>query len=557
MHGNSDRERRGRHECVRDWRTAALIDESEEDGTLAAGRAPRPAGGDFLYRVVLSFLLAILVFAAFWPGLQAYFVIIDDAEHVFANPMVLSGLNANSVRWAFENTDVTSNWHPITWLSHMLDVEMFGQAALGHHLTSIVIHSVDAVLLFAVLRRATGALWPSFLAAVLFAVHPLRVESVVWIAERKDALSTLFGLLSTVAYFRYVRTPSVGRYALVAFGLALSLMTKPTLVTLPVLFLLLDYWPLRRWAWTDGASFDWKGAFALGVEKLPWLGVSGASAVVTIFSQKSALAGGVDVTLPERLSNAVVSYAIYLGNFVWPTDLSPFYAHPNLPGGVPWSVLEVVASALVLLAITTFVFRSRSEYLQMGWMWYVVAMLPMIGLLQAGLQARADRYTYVPSIGLSIAVAWGTWHMVEPWLQRRVTRALACGVAAFAVVSLTAASYVQSQHWHDSTTMLKRSLRYSPNSAFIHTNIGYYLAWSDDLNGGLQHLERALLIDPSFNPAHTTAAGFLAQAGRYDEAIAHYQAILDLRPDDPSASKSMFDVRMQKAQSAAGEQSPP
>jgi len=529
-----------------------------EKGETTEQRVRTAGNGDFPYAIVLSILLVLLVFAAFWPGLQASFVIIDDAEHVFANPMVLSGLNADSVRWAFENTNVTSNWHPITWLSHMLDVEMFGQAASGHHLTSIVIHSIDVVLLFAILRTATGALWPSFLAAALFAVHPLRVESVVWIAERKDPLSTLFGLLSTVAYFRYVRMPGVGRYLLVAVWLTLSLMTKPTLVTLPVLFLLLDYWPLRRWVWTAGTSFNWKGALVLGVEKLPWLGLSVASAAMTIFSQKDALAGGVGVALAERLINAAVSYSLYLGNFVWPTDLSPFYAHPNLPGGVPWSIPEVVASALVLVAITLFVARSRSHpYLLMGWLWYVVAMLPMIGLLQAGLQARADRYTYVPSIGLSIAVTWGAWYLVVPWLRSRASRVLAGGVAVCILVALAGASFMQSRYWHDSTTMLQRSLRYSPDSAFIHTNIGYYLAWSDDLAGGLKHLDRALLIDPGFYQAHTTAAGFLAQAGRYDEAIDHYQAILDMRPNDAFASKSMFDVRMQKTQSAAGTPSPP
>ena len=405
---------------------------------------------------LIVIVLVAMTAAVYWQTGDHPFFLVDDGEYVQENPVVLEGLTLRGVDWAFTSFHA-ANWHPLAWISHMADVEVFGPDPGRHHLVNVLIHGLNALLLFLVLHGMTGAPWRSALVAALFAVHPLHVESVAWVAERKDLLCAFFGFLTIGAYTRYVRKPAVGRYAALLLSYVLCLLSKPMLVTLPVLLLLLDYWPLGRLFPTDCPRTARASGWLLPrvVEKIPLFLLSAASCILTLVAQGSAGAVTSLTRFPLglRVGNAVVSYAGYLLGAVWPSPLAVYYPFPA--GGIPaWKV----AGACALLAVATLMvfLRGRNRpWLVTGWLWYLGALVPVIGLVQVGEQAMVDRYTYLPLIGLFLVIAWEGGEVLPGWRFRRQ----ALGIAAAAILAvLSAAAWVQVGYWTNSTTLIRHTL---------------------------------------------------------------------------------------------------
>lgn len=408
--------------------------------------------------LLLGGSLAILTVLAFLPSLANGFVLIDDPFYVTANREVLKGITREGLAWAL-TANVVNNWHPLTVLSHMLDVEVFGLAAAGHHLTSLLLHLASVLLLFEVLRRTTGALYRSALVAALFAVHPTRAESVAWVAERKDVLSGLFWMLALLAYVHYARRPSRGRYLLVALAMALGLAAKPMLVTLPCVLLLLDLWPLER-----------RELGRLILEKIPLFVLSAASSLTTLHYQKTSLAPLEALPWDLRFANAAVSYVAYLGKAFLPRDLAVFYPFPQtIPLGQTLGAVALLA-ALTILAVR----RVReSPWLLVGWLWFLGTLVPVIGLVQVGRQAMADRYTYLPCIGLFLAVVWGMAELVE---RRAALRPALAVCAVLAVLVLTALTQGQVRHWQDSVTLFRHALAVTGDNELARRGLDRALA---------------------------------------------------------------------------------
>jgi len=465
--------------------------------------------------------LSVLVLAVYLQTGSHGFITLDDGEYVYQNVHVRNGLSPEGVRWAFTAFH-SANWHPMTWLSHMTDVSLFGQDAGWPHRVNVLLHLANTVLLFLVLWRMTGGLWQSGFVAALFAVHPLHVESVAWISERKDVLSTLFWLLTMWAYLWYVRKPGAGRYLLVAVLFALGLMSKPMLVTLPLVLLLLDGWPLGRLS---------RGVAARRVlEKVPLLALSVASCIVTVLAQGSgaAIAPVRNAPLAFRVSNAAVSYATYLGQTVWPASLSVFYPHPaSVHSGVPaW---QVAGAALLLGGVSFLAFRERRRrpYLAVGWLWYVGTLVPVIGLVQVGGASHADRYTYVPLIGIFVALAWGASELVS---GRRWGRA-AMGAAGGAVVlALTTTAYVQAGYWRDSGTLFSRALAVTQDNWMAWTCLGVALEERGRSEEAVARYREALRIDPDFAEAWYDLGVSTARMGKDREAMGYYREALKRAP---------------------------
>ena len=464
-------------------------------------------------------LLAVLTFIAYAPVFRNGFTLYDDDVYVTENPHVLHGLSAAGVAWAFTTTRA-ANWHPLTWISHQADASLYGPKPLGHHLTSLILHAANVVLLFLVLGAMTGAWEASGLAAALFAVHPLHVESVAWVAERKDVLSTLFWIVATGAYARYAKAPSARRMAVVALAMTAGLLAKPMLVTLPLTFLLLDFWPLER------ASLGWG---RLVVEKTPLFALSAASSVVTVFAQRAggALASLEATPFPQRAGNAVTSIARYLGKTVWPAGLAAFYPHPgDSLGLVP--ILLAAALVAALTAAAWLVRRSR-PYAVVGWVWFLVTLVPVLGLVQVGKQAMADRYMYIPSIGLLVAFAWTIASLGKKgWAP-----------AVAVVVALAAVTFVQAGVWRDSATLFEHALAVTDDNATAEVDLGAALEAKGRTAEAMTRFEAALRLDPGNRAAHNRIAGLLAREGRLDDAIAHYRQVLALRPHDAATLSNL------------------
>ena len=520
----------------------------------AAPPPPRPVSQPRPHLwIALALLAATLL--AYAPVLRFDFVNFDDPEMVSANPHVRQGLTAGGIAWAFTSTEA-ANWFPVTRISHLLDVQFFGLAPGRHHAVSVLLHALAALVLFAFLLRATRALWPSALVALLFALHPLHVESVAWISERKDVLSALFWFLALWSYVRYVERPSRGRYLAVAGWFVLGLMSKPMIVTLPFVLLLVDLWPLRR-PWT----------LNLVREKLPLLAISAAAAIVTFVVQQrsGAVEGLAAFPFGLRLENAAVSCCVYIVKMFWPSGLAVFYPYP---AAIPlWQALLAVAA---LAAVTALALRlwSRDPYLAVGWFWYLGTLVPVIGLIQAGAQARADRYTYVPMIGLSIALAWGAASLLRRWprapLAISAAVALACASAAWAQVAwwrnsetlfrhalaVTSGNYVAEHNLGnylmdipgrlpEAIAHLEASLRLHPESARAHTDLGSALSRAGRLPEAIAEFHEALRISPDSAVPHNDLGNALAEAGRLPEAMAEYQDALRLDPDYPAAHNNL------------------
>ena len=455
-------------------------------------------------------LLAAGIFASYGAVLRFGFVNYDDPVYVANNPYVRDGVTWSGVVWAFTHS-FAGNWHPLTWISHMLDCQFFGLDAGAHHFTNLALHTAATLLLFAVLRRVTGARWRSAFVAAVFALHPLHVESVAWIAERKDVLSAFFWMLTLWSYARYVARPSPALYGWTLAAFACGLMAKPMTITLPVGLLLLDWWPLAR---------GWKIR-----EKLPFVALSLAVSVVTYLAQTAdkAVVSFSRIPLAMRVENALVQYAVYIGKMFWPSRLAVFYPYPKGAMALP-----AVLAGLALAAITAAAFWARRQrpYLAVGWLWYLVTLAPVIGLIQAGQQARADRYMYIPMIGLSIMLAWGGSELLRGRPQMAAVLAVpAC--AACAVVSL-----LQVGYWEDGVKLFQRAVDVTPDNYIARFNLAHDLRESGDVTGAIRQLEEAVRIEPDSGIAHDELGQLLGKQGRIEEALPELrQAEIDL-PDN-------------------------
>ncbi len=486
--------------------------------------------------LVLAIVLAVVTFAVYAQVIGHQFISLDDDLYIVDNPMVNRGFTLAGLGWAF-TTFHAANWHPLTWIAHMLDCQLFGLNAGGHLLVNTLIHVANTLLVFWLLLRTTGARWQSAIVAALFALHPLHVESVAWAAERKDTLATLFGLLSLVAYTRYVETASVRRYVLCAVFLALGLMAKPMLVTWPFVMLLLDYWPLRRVA---PVSLGGAGIIAaylrLFREKLPLFALVAASMVITYLAQ--AQGGAVrtlaDASFSLRLSNAIVSYAKYLLLTFWPQNLTVYYPFPA--AGIP--ALQIAGALVLLLAVTAFCVAQRKErpWLLIGWLWFVGTLVPVVGIVQVGGQMMADRYHYIPSIGLFTALVFGVAGAME---ARRFPQWAKVAVAAVPLAVAIPLTALQVQRWRDSTTLFQHTLRFTPPNLVIEYNYGLVLGRSGKYEEAAAHFTRALEIRPDFFDALYNMGFTRSQQGRPADAVAFFQRAIAAQPDSAKAHSEL------------------
>jgi tetratricopeptide (TPR) repeat protein len=536
----------------------------------------------FEHPVVASAGLVALVVFVFHAVGHFPFISLDDPVYVTANPTVEAGLSWSNVGWAF-TTGHAPYWHPVTWLSHMLDVDLFGLEAGRHHLTNVMFHAANTVLLFAWLRRTTGAVWRALFVAAVFAVHPLHVESVTWITERKDMLSAFFWLLTLWAYAAYAARPSRVSYGIALGTLMLGLMSKPSVVTLPFVLLLVDVWPLRRLTWSDGWS-RWRGRI---VEKLPFVALAAATSVVTIAIQARVGAVSDLGTLPlaARLTNAGVDYLLYLGKTVWPVDLAVFYPLYR------WSVGAGLAAAAALAMVTVAAarVRERAPYVLVGWLWFLLTLLPMIGLVQVGAQAIADRFMYIPMIGLLLVVSWGLPDLaarVPRWATPRLIGALAATLVVILAVmaeSLTSSWSTEATLWRhaiestqgnylaevnlgsalmadgavdEALRNYRAALEVVPASwpaqrASIHTDVGLALLRQGKAAESLAELAEASRLDPDLAAAHRTAGDALEQLGRLPEAVEAFRTAVRLEPDSVDALVGLGEALLSENQPAA------
>ena len=476
--------------------------------------------------------LALAVALVYAPVVGYEFIYCDDDDYVFENPMVRQGLSAHGAAWAFTQSHL-ANWQPLTWLSHMLVVDLFGLDAGAHHAVNAGLHAANAVLLFLALRALTGAFWPSGAVAALFALHPLRVESVAWVSERKDVLSGFFFVATLWAYAAHARRPGPWRLAAVAALLALGLAVKPMLVTLPLVLLLLDAWPLRRWR--RGA------ALRLVAEKVPLLALSVAASAVAVASQAGdgAMPDLGMLSFSTRLSNALVSAVAYLGKAVWPTRLAIFYPHPALvaPSSYsPWSA-TALGAALLLAFFTLLALRERSRrpYLIVGWLWYLVMLVPVLGLVQVGEQAMADRYTYLPMIGIAVAAMFG----LRDAVLRRPTLLRPLAVATVIVlVACAALSARQLRVWENGQRVFEHALAVTEGNYFAHNHLGRTLENRGELAAAEEQYEAAIRIRPSAGEL-SNLGNTLAKQGRYPDAVARFEQALAIDPDSADVHSNL------------------
>jgi tetratricopeptide (TPR) repeat protein len=470
--------------------------------------------------VWVCLFLLITTLAVFWQVKNHEFVNFDDDRYITKNHHVRAGLSLQAISWAFAAT-YESNWHPLTWLSHMLDCQIYGIDPEWHHLTNLFFHLAGTLLLFLVLSRMTGDLWPSAFVAALFALHPLHVESVAWVAERKDVLSTFFWMLTLWGYLRYVEHPGTRRYLLVLLFFILGLISKPMLVTLPFVMLLLDYWPLNR------IQLRQSRPLGLAWEKIPFFVLAAASCVITfVVQQKGGAVSSLNaIPLNPRLANALVSYVGYLGKMIWPHNLAVLYPyHGSQPG---W---QVAGACLLLASIFFWIIYARKHYpyLAVGWLWYMGTLVPVIGLVQVGSQAMADRYTYLPLIGIFIMIAWGVPGLVARWRRRKVGLATV-GAALLSILMATA--WLQVRYWANSITLFEHAIDITANSHKSHDNLGNALAGQGKLKEAVSHYLEALRIKPDYVKSHNNLGTVLARQGKLNKAISHFSEALRIKPD--------------------------
>jgi tetratricopeptide (TPR) repeat protein len=540
----------------------------------AAARSVSPGYGSRAKAVFISVFLAALVCIVFGQTLRHEFVNYDDDEYVYENSAIANGLSPGGIQWAFTHVH-SGNWHPLTTISHMLDCQLFGLQPWGHHLTNLLLHAAAAIFLFFALRDLTGgddavagigdagryqrvrqqrggsgagrdqgsrlqrggSAWASAFVAAIFAIHPLRVASVAWISERKDVLSGVFFALTLWAYARYAREgfrsyarrarPSSGGYITVIVLFALGLLCKPTLVTLPFLLLLLDYWPLRRF--NTAQSFR-----RLVLEKIPLFILSAASCVATMLAQKKALITVGQLTFAERVGNALISYVIYLGQMIWPARLSAVYPYPE--GDLNLAQVILAFLLLLIISVVFFLVRRKYPFLIIGWLWFLGMLVPMIGIIQVGPQAHADRYTYLPQIGLYILLTWGAMELFARW---RVRREAAIGIALSVIIAFAAVSCLQTSHWRNSETLWRQALINTFGNYIAENGLGSALLRKGQIDEAASHFRKAVQIYPDYPEANNNLGFVLASQGNWADSIGFYQAALRTRPNYAKARNNL------------------
>jgi len=495
---------------------------------------------------LLAFFLILVTLAVYNPAKRLPFVNYDDRDYVTRNLQVQSGLEWDTVQWAFSTLDA-ANWHPLTWLSHALDCQLFGLNPSRHHSTNLLLHALNAALLFWVLRRATGYAGRSFMVAALFALHPINVESVAWISERKNLLSMLFFLLALGAYRWYAEKPRLDRYAVVAVLFALGLMAKPQIITLPFVLLLWDYWPLQRMFPRTSSHYPAKPLSGLLLEKLPLLALSVASAVITVIAQRSggAMSGLSYFPRSIRLENAVVSYVRYLDKALWPARLANFYPHPQSLLN-PWQVLAALA---LLLAITALVVAQRQHrYLMVGWLWYLGTMVPMIGIVHVGAQGMADRYAYLPFIGLFLMICWAVSELAE---RRRVAAVWLPVASVLVLLALAAVTHRQIGYWSDSHTLWEHAAQVTSGNWMAEDNLGGLLLEERKVADAMPHFFRAAAINPGDPTSNLNVGAYEQGNGNPQKAIEYYQRVLR-SPQSPPNVKAMATSNLERAYAELG-----
>jgi len=530
---------------------------------------------DNYYPVLIGLLLIVGILIIYWPVQHFEFINYDDNIYVTENVHVRSGITKESAIWAF-TTYHAYNWHPLTWLSLMLDNELYQLNPGGYHWTNVLFHIANTLFLFLALNRMTGAIWLSGFVAALFALHPLHVESVAWVAERKDVFSTLFWMLTMYIYVFYIERPSAWRYALLLVCFSFGLMAKPMLVTLPFVLLLLDFWPLGRFpfspedshsyfqkneVWDHRISLRSNTLYRLTLEKIPLLILSILCSITTLLAQQSgeAVATLQRLSFMERVANAFISYSNYILKMFWPTALAVFYPYPGT-----WPVWQVAGSFSLLVAITALVIRGmrRHPYLAVGWLWYLGTLIPVIGLIQVGSQAMADRYTYIPLIGLFIMIAWGVPDILGQWRHKRNILLILSG---FVLISLMICSCIQVQSWENGISLFQhavnstknnsitynnlgtalllknrsdealiqyhKSIQLQPNNPDVYNNLGYILSLKGKANEAIIQYNKALQLKPRFAEAHFNIASAYSELGNFKEAAFHYSEAIRIKPD--------------------------
>jgi Flp pilus assembly protein TadD len=500
---------------------------------------------------LMAALLVLVTIALYWPVMRHGFVDYDDNLYVTANVHVQNGLTLENIKWACCNP-VGGNWHPLTVWSHMADCQLFGLKPWGHHLTSVLLHALNTVLVLLWLRSLTGAFWRSALVAALFGLHPLHVESVAWVAERKDVLSTCFGLLSLIFYARYGRKrlavenrdikarggPALRRldYLLALICFALGLMSKPMLVTWPFVMLLLDYWPLERFKASDTGR--------LVTEKIPFFVLAAAASVVTFVVQQRGGSVLVAEALPlgGRCGNALVSYCRYLGKLFWPTDLAVFYPHPG-----QWPLAKVLLAGFLIAGISVLVFvrRRRYPFLLVGWLWFCGTLVPVIGLVQVGGQAMADRYTYIPSLGVLMLAVWGVYELTKSWHYRGVAWSVA---GSTAVVLCLAVTRQQLGYWKDSEALFRHALEVTEDNYLAHLNLGSALDEKGQSDEAIREFQEAIRLKPGYVLARNNLGVAIVKKGQIDEGISQYREAIRLKPDYAFAHNNLGIALVKKGQ---------
>lgn len=511
------------------------------------GVSPRSVRSRALIVGIYLFLVLISL-AVFGHTVRFDFVNFDDNLYIYNVPAIKAGLTRHGIALAFIKPHA-SNWHPLTTISHMLDCQLYGLNAGGHHATNVLLHIIAVLLLFRVLRQMTGAVWKCAIVAALFAVHPLHVESVAWVSERKDVLSAVFFLLMLGAYARYARAMHIWRYLVVAVLFVAGLMSKPMLISAPIILLLLDYWPLRRFELSSLTPGNAEGfpnnqrrrLRRLLLEKIPLLILSAGAGIITFILQKRATGAIPPLPLLWRVQNAFVSYVLYVWKTLWPTNLAVFYPHPNDTLAV-WEVILAIGF-LLAMTLAAIVFRRERPYLFTGWFWFLVMLVPVIGLVQVGEQGHADRYTYLPQIGLFVI---GVWFAADLAIigRSRSSLAITTAVALLLILALTWTAFIQTSYWRNSEALWSHALAVTSDNDVAHNNLGYLCNDRGELDKATSHFEAAAKIRSGKRDAHydlgsafvqMNLADSLAGKGLPDEAMVHYQAAIDLQPNYANA----------------------
>ncbi|MFH2075984.1 MAG: tetratricopeptide repeat protein [Pseudomonadota bacterium] len=488
---------------------------------------------------VICLALALITVAAYWQVYTFDFVSYDDDRYVLQNPHVNTGLKPENITWAFKSMH-TSNWHPLTWLSLMLDAQLFGLNAGGYHVVNLLFHIFNTLLIYMALNAMTGASWRSAAVAGLFALHPLHVESVAWVAERKDVLSTFFMMLTFFSYVRYVRMPGYKTYLPIVFFFALGLLAKPMVVTLPFVLLLLDYWPLKRFALDVGAKPLKYGVNAaakkigrLIFEKLPLFGLTAISVVVTLSAQRSEIVTMQYLPVSLRISNALVSYCGYLAKAIWPIPLTVLYPHPEfIP---PWQTIGATAILVTITALAVLTVQ-RHPYFLVGWFWYLGTLVPVIGFVQVGVQSMADRYTYIPLVGVFIAAVWLISDFTDrPGYKKYLLPAFCTAIAGF----LFTVTWTQLGHWRNSKALFSHALSVTKNNYVMHNNMGALLAIQGNMQDSIFHYNEALSIRPDDLEANYNLGNLLLRQGKFKDSIPYYGEAIRSKPDFAPAHNNL------------------